>query len=223
MARLARAVIAGIAYHVTHRGNHRGDVFFSDDDRERYGWEISQAAARYGLEVWAYCWMRNHVHLIVVPTAQNSLARAIGRAHGRYSRWINIQRGWTGHLWANRFYSCALDGPHLWKAVKYVELNPVRAGLAERAEDWPWSSARAHVLGEPDAILSPKRPFPGEIEDWAGWLHEGLSDGEIEALRRHTQTGRPLGDIGFIERLESFLGRLLRPGKRGRKSKADGK
>jgi putative transposase len=126
-------------------------------------------------------------------------------------------------LWANRFYSCPLDDPHLWKAAKYVELNPVRAGLVAQAEDWPWSSARRHALGEPDELLSVQRPFPGAIEDWAGWLREGLSDEEVEMLRRHTRTGRPLGEIGFIERLEEFLGRLLRPGKRGRKPKAEEK
>jgi len=220
---MARVVVPGIPYHVTHRGNHRMEVFSSDVDRGHYQEELREAAGRHGMEIWAYCWMSNHVHLVAVPQAADSLARAIGRAHGRYSRWFNVQRKWTGHLWANRFFSCPLDGLHLWTAVRYVELNPVRAGLVMRAEDYPWSSARAHAWEEEDPLLSPSQPFPGAVKDWVDWLAAGLREDEINDLRIHTRTGRPLGSPGFLDHLEGVLNRILRPQKAGRKRKKEEK
>lgn len=226
MARMARAVVPAIPYHISHRGNHTVHIFYTDEDRLYYRQQLQAACTRYGLEIWAYCWLNNHVHLIAVPQSRESLGRAIGLAHRRQSIWINRQMGWTGHLWANRFYSCALDGPHLWQAVKFVESNPVRVGLVQHAEDWPWSSARAHILGQADPLLSPSRLFPGEVKDWRAWLSEGLSESEIAAIQSHTRTGRPLGSPDFVERLEGLLGRVLRRRKAGRKRKAldvDGK
>lgn len=222
MGRTARAVAVGFPYHVTHRGNHREPIFFSDDDRRAYLADVAEGCRRYALDVWAYCLMPNHVHFLVVPRAADAMAGAIRLAHGRHARRIHRREEWTGHLWANRYYSCCLDGPHLWRAVRYIELNPVRAGLVLRAADWPWSSAPAHAWDEPDELLSPTRPFPGGVEDWSDWLAEGLRDDEIEDLRCHTRTGRPLGDPTFVDRLESLLGRILRPGKRGPKPKVKG-
>ena len=219
MARIARAVVPDIAYHVTHRGNHREEVFLLPDDYEHYRQRLAEASSRYGMEIWAYCLMTNHVHLIVVPRAKDSLARGIGRAHRLHSLALNRRQGWTGHLWANRFYSCPLDDEHMWAAVKYVELNPVRTGLVARPEDYEWSSARAHVRGETDALLSPGRPFPGDVGNWSNWLEEGLSEEQTELIRRHTQTGRPLGSTNFLERMEGLLSRVLRPRKVGRRPK----
>jgi putative transposase len=118
--------------------------------------------------------MSNHVHLLVTGHRKDSLSKAIGIAHQRYSSLLNQRFGWTGHLWANRFHSCALDGEHLWAAVKYIELNPVRASMVARAVDYPWSSARAHALGERDVLLSSSSPFPGAVADWQAWLEGSL-------------------------------------------------
>ncbi len=217
MARMARAVAAGVCYHLTHRGNRRGEVFLRPDDFTLYLLLLRESAARWGLDVWAYCLMTNHAHLLVVPRREDSLARAIGRAHGEYARRVHRREGWTGHLWAGRFYSCALDGPHLWRAARYIELNPLRAGLAARPEAYAWSSARAHVTGAADALLSPARPFPGPVKDWGAWLSEGLTAEETARLRLHTRTGRPLGSKEFVAELEETLGRPLSPQRRGRK------
>jgi len=215
MARLPRIAVPGCAYHVTHRGNRREAVFFRDEDRSAYRDLLREYAARYELEIWAYCWMTNHVHLVVVGHRPDSLARAIGNAHRRYSRYINRRQGWSGHLWSNRFYSTPLDTPSLWRAVRYVELNPVRAGLVAEATDYPWSSARAHVRAEVDPLLSPHRPFPGAIGDWRTWLRCGLEAPHLETLRANTSSGRPTGSPEFVLRLEQQLGRRLRPRPRG--------
>jgi putative transposase len=217
VARIARVIAAGTPYHVTHRGNHRSDVFFDDADRAHYLALLAQHAKAYAMEVWAYCLMTNHVHLIVVGHEPHSLARAIGFAHMRHSRRINQRLGWTGHLWANRFYSTALDGEHLWGAVRYVERNPVRAGLVTRAEDYAWSSARAHARRQPDALLAETRPFPGPVDDWPQWLASEGDEALVAAIRRNTCTGRPSGSEAFVKQLEERLKRVLRPMRAGRK------
>ncbi len=193
MARTARFVVPGLPHHVTHRGNRRGEVFFSDADRESYLRRLARCADRYGLEIWAYCLMTNHVHLIVRPERPDSLARTIGDTHGQHARRIHRREGWSGHLWANRYYSAALGPGHLWAAVRYVERNPVRAEVAAFAEEYPWSSARAHCGLAPDGPLAPGRPFPGPIADWRAWLgSEPIADLDV-AIRKSTSKGRPLG------------------------------
>lgn len=215
MARVPRVAVPGCAYHVTHRGNRREDVFFRDEDRLVYRDLLIEYAGRYGLEVWAYCWMTNHVHLVVVGHRPDSLARTIGNGHRGYAQYLNRRQGWSGHLWSNRFHSTPLDAPSLWRAVRYVELNPVRAGLANEAADYPWSSARAHARAEADPLLAPGRPFPGAIGDWQAWLRGGLEAAHLEALRANTSTGRPTGSPDFVLQLEQRLGRRLRPRFRG--------
>ena len=227
MARLARVVIPGIPYHLTHRGNRRGDVFYRDEDRQAYLRDLAAIANRYGLAIWGWCLMSHHVHLLAVPQPAAALAATIRLAHARHARRINAPRGWTGHLWASRFFSTALDGAHLWTAIRYVELNPVRAGLAARAADYPWSSARAHATGAADPLLDPERPFAAGARDrltgrplaWSEWLARGLGAEEAEAIRQATRTGRPLGDAAFVARLERDLARPLAPQKRGPKPK----
>ena len=117
-ARIVRIVVPEYPYHVTHRGNRAGDVFFDQDDRETYKIWLKEYSEKYGLEIWGYCLMTNHVHLIVCPQEADSLANAIGRTHMRFSRYVNKKQGWNGHLWANRYYSTILDEPHLWTAIK---------------------------------------------------------------------------------------------------------
>ncbi len=218
MARMARVIAEGIPHHITHRGNRQADVFLRDADRATYLTFLRGYAPRAGLKIWAYCLMPNHVHIIAVPEREDSLARGIGLAHRRYACWINRREGWSGHLWANRYFSTPLDGAHHYAAVRYVESNPVRARLSVRAEEYPWSSARAHCAGLSDPLLDEKRPYGDwEIDDWSAWLTEDEDAERLRALRRCTTSGRPCGADGFIDRLESRLGRSLRPGKRGRK------
>jgi putative transposase len=208
MARLARAVAAGAPHHVTQRGNRRQRTFFCDEDYAAYLDVLAQGCRSAGVEVWGYCLMPNHVHLILTPSDPDGLRAALGEAHRRYSRRVNLREGWRGYLWQGRFASAAMDEDHLLACARYVELNPVRAGLAAQAQDWPWSSARAHLAGRDDGLVS-VAPLLGRIPDWPGLLASGLSPAEHQALQRGERTGRPLGSAAFVEDLERRLGRPL--------------
>ena len=152
MARRPRIVVPGLAHHVTQRGNRREPIFFETGDQEVYRDLLAEQAHKARLAVWAYCLMPNHVHLIVVPEDEDGLGRAIGEAHRRYTNFVNARGRWTGHLFQSRFASVAMDDAHLTAAVRYVSLNPVRARLAARPEDWAWSSVRAHLAGADDGL-----------------------------------------------------------------------
>jgi len=197
--------VEGLPFHLTHRGNHRKKVFRTDDDRRGYLSALDRFSKRFGMLIWAYCLMGNHVHLIAVGRERDSISKALGNTHRTISRMRNRESEVTGHLWANRFFSTALDEPHLWAAVRYVELNPVRSGLVTHAIDYAWSSARSHAGLEACSLLDPGRPFPGAIGDWAGWLSTGLEEQTAERLRANTSTGRPTGSTGYVRELETTL------------------
>jgi putative transposase len=219
MARFARVVAPGVPHHVTQRGNRRLETFFGEADYRAYIALLAEYCAKAGVAVWAYCLMPNHVHLILVPEDEDGLRRALGEAHRRYTRRINVREGWRGHLWQERFHSFAMDEAYLLAAARYVELNPVRAKLKRRARDWRWSSARAHLEGRDDGLVA-VAPLLERVGDWRAFLTGGLAEDDLEALRRHARTGRPLGGAAFLEALEARLGRPLRPGKPGPKPKA---
>jgi len=212
MPRLARVVIPGCAHHITQRGNNRQDVFFADDDRRAYLELLREQAERFGLSVEGYCLMVNHVHLIAAPRRSGSLAKAIGRTNWLYARYVNRLHGRSGHLWQNRFYSCALDEGHYWSAMCYVERNPVRARLVRVPWRYRWSSAGAHCGQGDGAGLLDLGGWPERLGglDWKEALGQGLDEREAAALHRSTMTGRPLGSDSFISKLEARLGRRVR-------------
>ena len=213
MPRIARAVAIGIPHHVTQRGNNQQDVFFTDDDRKLYLDLLHKNARQYGLQVWAYCLMSNHVHLIVVPQQIESLAKAIGRTHYLFTRYINIMHGRSGHLWQNRFFSCVLDTGHCTAAMRYVEQNPVRSGMVKKAWKYNWSSCKAHITGT-DAIgvIDMKGSPVADIgsEQWKKLVSETADEGILSGIRNSTRVGRPLGTDKFISKLEVKIGRRLR-------------
>jgi len=173
----------------------------------------------YSVLVWVYSLMTNHIHTIVVPSNERSLAETFRGVHSVYGQWFNRKYGLSGHLWQGRYYSCALDDTHLWAAVRYVERNPVRAKIVERAEDYRWSSARAHVFGEVDPLLDPGLPLVGRIANWTEWLAAQDLPEQLKAIRTSTARDLPLGSESFISDLEKKFGRPLRPGKRGPKER----
>jgi putative transposase len=197
-------------------------VFLVDDDRQVYLELLQEQAQKYGLEVLAYCLMGNHVHLVAIPHADETLAQAIGRTHFRYAQYVNRVHRRSGHLWQGRFYSCALDGRHLWPALKYVELNPVRAKLCRRAWQYAWSSAALHVDRKAESELLDLARWYKQItaDEWRRELAEGLPEDELARIRLRTRTGRPLGSDSFLSKLETVLGRRVRPLPVGRPQKS---
>lgn len=207
------------AYPITQRGNRREPTFFGDDDYRLYRTLLAEAAAKAKAEVWAYCLMPNHVHIILTPRDPDGLRRTFADLHRRYTAHINARNHWTGHLWQGRFGSVAMDEAHLFAAARYVPLNPVRAQLAVRAQDWPWSSARAHLAGLNDGVVK-VAPLLARIDDFAAFLEDPFDeDTTYSALRRSETIGRPLGAEDWIERLEREHARTLAPRKRGRKAR----
>ena len=174
------------------------------------------------MEVWAYCLMPNHVHLILVPRQANALGLAVGEAHRRYTNFINARGRWTGHLFQSRFASVILDNDHFNSAVRYVSLNPVRAGLVTSAEEWPWSSVRAHLANADDALVK-VRPVLDRIPHFQAMLaaaQQDLAQDDFAKLRRAETTGRPLGTADFVTELEQLLGRPIARRAPGRKGSA---
>ena len=216
MVRLARVTPAGVPHHVIQRGNRRQKVFFGVEDRKNYLDILALQSRIYGLRVWAYCLMDNHVHLIVVPEKETSLTRAISATHETYTRMINFRQGWRGYLWQGRFKSMPLDEKYLYAAVRYVELNPVRAGIVKYPQDYTWSSAQFHILGTPNSVLS-HFYLLDEISDWKKYLSQEEDLLETKAIRRHTESGRPLGSESFMNQLEAQVKRKLRKQKTGPK------
>lgn len=221
MARLPRVVVLDVPHHVTQRGNARQVILADDSDRTTYLALLQQYSELHGLSLLGYCLMSNHVHLIVVPHHSEALAQALKQAHGRYAAYWNARRFSTGHVWQGRFYSCPMEEAHLWKALRYVELNPVRAGLVESAGQWRWSSAAAHCgSAVPEAMLQMERwRKRWTTPEWGQYLEQAESAADLDALRRATHTGRPLGTWEFARELEKLILRPLVPRKGGRPKK----
>jgi len=232
MPRVARVVAPGLPHHITQRGNNRQDVFFTDEDRRAYMRLLLEESKKHGLKVHGYCLMTNHIHLIAVPSGAASasggggggggteaLAGALGRTHFRYAQYVNRLHGRSGHLWQNRFFSCTLGESHLMAAMRYVERNPVRAGMVKAPWRYAWSSAAAHCGGADETGLLDLAWWAGFAppDRWRSMLRAGedddVNDGEIRA---QTRTGRPLGSDRFIAKLEAKLGRRLRRPPMGR-------
>lgn len=198
-------------------------VFFSDDDYRVYLELMNRWCDKHQVEIWAYCLMPNHVHLVAVPSTAEGLRLAIGEAHRRYTRHINFRERWRGHLWQERFASFPMDEQHLLAAVRYVELNPVRAGLVRAAGEWEWSSALAHLTEQAESDLLTLQPMLDRVDDWRSFLEDDLPADEMAELELHSRTGRPLGSSRFIDDLEGRLNRSLRKKKPGRKRLDDRK
>jgi putative transposase len=207
MARLARAVVAGLPHHVTQRGNRREAIFLEAGDHVVYRYLLAAQTRKACVEVWAYCLMPNHVHLILNPSREDGLGLAVGEAHRPYTNFINARGRWTGHLFQSRFSSVAMDEVHLMAAVSYVSLNPVRAHLVSQAADWKWSSVKAHLSGTDDELVK-VQPVLDRVSRFADLLLEDKNEA-YAALRRAESTGRPVGAEEFVKGLERLLGRPI--------------
>ena len=221
IARIARIVALGIPHHVTQRGNARQVIFETDGDRQTYLDLLRQNCQRQSLSLVGYFLMSNHVHLIVIPHRVAALALTLQEAHGRFATYFNATRAVSGHVWQGRYFSCPLDTAHLWAALRYTELNPLRARMVEAPDAWRWSSARAHSLTDhADSALDMNAwSAAWDPVTWRDFLNIESDSAELDAIRRSTYTGRPLGDKGFVSDLERQLHRRLAPQKGGRPAK----
>ena len=209
MARLARVEVVDCPHHITQRGNRKLQTFYSDADYRTYIKLLAESKAKADVSVWAYCLMPNHVHLVAVPSSSGGLAKLVQHPHRRYAWRINRRMNWHGHLWQSRFYSCPMDERHLMAAVRYVEMNPVRAGLCSHPREWKWSSVHAHLEQKDDALVEVK-PMLDRAGDWKRYLGETALPAMIAAIRESSASGRPAGDDDFVRSVEAETGRRLR-------------
>jgi putative transposase len=181
-------------------------------DWEVYLDRLFKHSQRYGLRVWGYCLMTNHVHLLVVPERPDSLARVFGRTHSDYARYANLLRRGCGHLWQARFYSCPVEDGDAWAVLGYVERNPVRAGMVSEASRWAWSSAAAHCAGRDPAGRLDMTAWQAKYtpERWSEVLASSVGEEALsQRIREATGVGLPLGSQSFVQALEARLKRRL--------------
>ncbi len=221
MARLARVVAVDIPHHVTQRANARRFILESDSDKFVYLDLLRQYCTLYELSILGYCLMSNHVRLVVTPAKIASLPLTMKDTHGRYATYWNASHSSSGHAWQGRYYSCPLDLTHLWRALRYTELNPVRSHRVSTPEAYRWSSAGAHCgTDQPDLALDTDLwKAQWNPTTWKQYLSESGAEADAEAIRQCTHTGRPLGTAEFVESLEKAVGRALAPHKGGRPTK----
>ncbi|MBL7131924.1 MAG: transposase [Candidatus Omnitrophica bacterium] len=218
MPRIARVVVPEFPHHIIQRGNRRQRVFFNEDDYSQYLKLLNSYSHRFKVDILAYCLMPNHIHLIATPHEDGSLAQAIGETHRNYTRFINFREKWRGYLWQGRFSSYVLDERYLLAAIRYILLNPVKAGIVKKPWDYKWSSARHHMTIDNDSLVKDSL-LKGIIKNWQDFLDLALNDDEVRLFQLHERTGRPLGDNTFIEKLESLLKINLKKKRAGRRKK----
>lgn len=224
MPRIARVIAIGYTHHITQRGNYKQNIFIDDIDREKYISIIKKESKRYGLKILSYCLMTNHIHLVVVPEKEDSIWKVFKYAHMKYSQYYNKKANNTGHLFQGRFFSCIMDNNHTLACVRYIERNPVRAGIVKKPCSWKWSSAKVHCLMKEPDELGVNRLFEYVEVNQKSWkefieMPDNLDD--IKRIKKNTRKGRPLGTNEFVERLEKKLNRILKLKPKGRPKKID--
>ncbi|MFH1550917.1 MAG: transposase [Planctomycetota bacterium] len=219
MARQARFVLEGFPHHITQKGNNAQHVFIDGNDYLKYLQLLEEYSSRYSVKIQAYCLMSNHVHLLVVPGTATSLAETMRSVAARYSKYFNKKYGNKGRLWEVRFHSSVVDTDayHWWVAL-YVEWNPVRASLVTRPEQWQYSSARHHALGESDPLVNDTLFDESDMKQYRKLLSEGPPESQVEEIRRGIHANRPVGSGDFLARLKETFGISVTK-KRGRPRK----
>ncbi|MCB0273083.1 MAG: transposase [Bdellovibrionales bacterium] len=217
MPRIPRVVIPGYPHHIVNRGNRRQDVFFQETDYQYYLEMLSLFSRIYEVQIASYCLMTNHIHLVAIPSDENSMSQMMVDVQRAYTRMINFREGWRGCLWQGKYFSSPMDEKHAVETARYIELNPVKAKMVKDFGDYPYSSAGFHLgkyLNDP-VIKNPYFDFTSQ--EWRDFVESGIKNDEEESILIETrvQTGRPMGDDTFIEKLEKLTGRNLRPQKSG--------
>lgn len=217
MPRIARAIAIGFPHHIIQRGNNKEKVFFEDEDRQKYLELLTKYSNKWECPILAYCLMNNHVHLLARPKIEEALYKTMQGVTLCYTQYINRKYEKTGRLWESRYNSCIVDREHyLWAVARYIEQNPKRAKIVKKEEDYPYSSATAHIKGKKDNVLGEELFKANQRKDYAAFIRESITEEEMQRLKYATRTGRPFGDEGFIKRMEKKLDKrfiLQKPGR----------
>lgn len=220
MPRIARAVAHEFPHHIVQRGNNRQNVFFSHEDRDKYHFLLKKYSVKWESPIMVYCFMTNHIHLLSRPLKEASLHKMMQGVALCYTQYFNKTYDRTGRLWESRFHSCAVQEEHyLWAVARYIEQNPVRAGITSQAEDYPYSSAKAHVMGQKDELLNEELFSHDLRQDYISLLRSHIPEKDLAAIRSDTRTGRPFGGEKFADMVGQTLNRRLTPGRAGRPRK----
>jgi putative transposase len=201
MSRPPRIIIPNIPYHVTQRGNLDRDVFYRPDDRKIYLERLACYSRSFRFDIQAYCLMNNHIHVIGIPRFEDSISRTVQVIQAIHTKHINKCHGWSGNLWQQHHSALPMDISHFWNALRYVEQNPVRAGILEICEDYPYSSAAFHCGLRDDNILNPDKNYTEMFDDWREQVNQLLDNETLEYLRLRTSKGLPYGDKKFLDKI----------------------
>jgi putative transposase len=229
MPRTARLRLAGLPLHIVHRGNNRGACFFQEADYRRYLVKLEECVERFDCQVHAYVLMTNHVHLLVSPAVPTAISWFMKRVAQDHAQHVNRTYGRTGAVWENRYYSGFVDSEsYLFTCHRYIETNPVRAGMVRHPAEYPWSSFRSNALGYPSSLVRQHCVYGGlgstpetRQAAYRALFDAALTDHELAFIRAATRGGRAIGSIEFLERLKLQAGRSLAPAKRGRHSRQE--
>jgi putative transposase len=210
MPRIARIVGHGYPHHVVQRGNNKDNVFLDDNDFKAYLELVEKYSEKSESSVLSYCLMTNHSHLLLKPMKGNSLAKMMQGISLCYTQYFNRRYSRTGRLWECRYHSSIIEeDAYLWAVSRYIERNPVRAGMIEKPEDYKYSSGAAHLLGEDSSIIKEAIFEDKERGQYVKFMNDSAGDEQAEDIRRKTRLGHPLGSTEFIEKISKKVGRDL--------------
>jgi putative transposase len=227
MGRLPRVVDHGLVYHAINRGNNRAAVFADDEDHLAFLESVAATRDRYPFRLFGYCLMTNHFHLLLRPEPGQSISRILQSLTVTHTWRYHKQNQSSGHVWQGRFKSPVVqDGVHLLVVLRYIEANPLRAGMVADPAEYRWSSFQQHGTGRDDPLLSsfPEWNELGRTDAerrkrWRTKVRAGQDEAEITAVRRSLQSGRPFGEQQWTEGMARRLNIELNPRPRGRPPK----
>lgn len=223
MPRIARIVCVDHPHHISQRGNNKQTVFFDIEDRKLYLKLLKKYSKECKCKIHSYCLMTNHVHLLLTPEKKESLAKAMQKISLRYTQHINKKYNRSGRLWECRFHSCVVEKEtYLWSVCRYIERNPVRAGIVKDPTRYQWSSALANTTSvDRYQLITPIWETRFEREEYCRFLTQHDHRNEKEMIRKSTMGGFPIGTKQFLWRLSQDLGIVLRRRKKGRPRKSE--